>query len=148
MGNKKVNRQNARPGVYQEVINKIADDEICPFCPEHLSSIHPNPIEEKEYWIVTENAYPYAAKKEHLLLIHKSHITNISEMSPATWNELREIINTECEKRSIAGGTFLLRFGSTEQTGASVEHLHCQIFQPDRTSSEYNSKTGVVVRIG
>ncbi len=148
MGNEQVNRGNARPGVYQKVINSIADDGICPFCPEHLTRIHPNPIEEKEHWIVTENAYPYMANKEHLLFIHKSHITNISELTASAWEELRIIINAECKKRSIFGGTFLMRFGDTQHTGATVEHLHCQLFQPDVNSPEYDPKTGVVVRIG
>jgi diadenosine tetraphosphate (Ap4A) HIT family hydrolase len=97
---------------------------------------------------VTDNAYPYKAKKEHLLLIHKEHITSISEMTAPAWEELHTIINTECEKRNITGGTFLLRLGNTQETGASVNHLHCQIFQPDRDSPEYDQKTGVLVRIG
>lgn len=148
MGDKQVNINNARDGIYKNVIEKIASDGVCPFCKEHLSSIHPNPLDERGYWIVTDNAYPYKAKKEHLLLIHKVHITNINEITPPAWKELHEIIIEESKKRSIEGGTFLFRFGNTGKTGASVQHLHCQLFEPDTESPEYDPSSGVLIRIG
>jgi ATP adenylyltransferase len=143
-----VNIDNARPGVYTDVIKKIEQDKICPFCPEHLLTIHPNPIEGKKYWVVTDNAYPYKPKKEHVLLIHKKHISNINELSPEAWVELKEIINTEQSKRNITGGTLMMRFGETKFTGASVTHLHAHLFQSDPDSEEYDRTKGVLTRIG
>jgi diadenosine tetraphosphate (Ap4A) HIT family hydrolase len=143
-----VNIDNARPGVYTDVIKKIEHDKICPFCPEHLHSIHPNPIEEKEYWIVTDNAYPYKPKKEHVLLIHKTHMSNISELSTEAWNELGTIINDEQKKRNISGGTLIMRFGETKYTGASVTHLHAHLFQSDPDNKEYDKTKGILTRIG
>jgi ATP adenylyltransferase len=143
-----VNIDNARPGVYTDVIKKIEQDKICPFCPEHLHSIHPNPIEEKRYWIITDNAYAYKPKKEHVLLIHKTHISKISEISNEAWSELKGIIDSEQQNRNISGGTLMMRFGETRYTGASVTHLHVHLFQSDPDSEDYDKTKGVLTRIG
>jgi ATP adenylyltransferase len=143
-----VNQNNARPGVYAEVIQKIGKDKICPFCAEHLTAIHPNPLEVHEYWTVTDNAYPYKPKKEHVLFIHNEHIGNISELSKGAWDELYMLIKEEKAKRNIAGGTFMLRFGDTHFTGASVTHLHAHLFQSDPEHEEYDKEKGVLTRVG
>jgi ATP adenylyltransferase len=146
--NTHVNINNARPGIYTDVINKIEQDKICPFCPEHLNSVHPNSVEEKEFWTITDNAYAYRPNKHHVLLIHKAHISNVSELSSEAWSELREIINDEQKKRNITGGTIVMRFGETKYTGASVTHLHAHIFQSDPDNEEYDKTKGVLTRIG
>lgn len=148
MKDKHVNPDNARPGVYAEVIGEIEKNKICPFCEKHLSEIHPNPLEEWKYWIVTNNAYPYVPKKEHVLLIHKEHVEDVSELSSNAWNELKEIIDSEKKRRGISGGSFIMRFGETKFTGASVTHLHAHLFQSDPDSEKYDKKTGVLTRIG
>jgi diadenosine tetraphosphate (Ap4A) HIT family hydrolase len=142
-----VDLNNARPGVYTDVIKKIQEDKICPFCIEHLQSVHPNPIEEKTYWVVTDNAYAYKPKKQHVLLIHKEHIDDIAHISAEAWNELHDIIKSEKEKRGITGGTFIMRFGETKYTGASVTHLHAHLFQSDPDHEDYGP-SGVLTRVG
>ncbi len=146
--NKHVNINNARPGIYIDVIKKINQDKICPFCPEHLKSIHPNPLDEKEFWVVTDNAYSYKPNKHHVLLIYKTHITNVSELSYEAWRELKEIIDNEQKKRNINGGTIVMRFGDTKYTGASVSHLHAHIFQSNPDDKEYDKTKGILTRIG
>ena len=143
-----VNKKNAREGVYAEVIEKIGKDKICPFCAEHLGKIHPNSLEERAHWIITNNAYPYLPKKEHILLIHKEHISDIRDLSAEAWSELKSIIDELSKKRNIAGGSFILRFGESKFTGASVTHLHAHLFQSNPDSQDYNKKTGVLTRIG
>lgn len=143
-----VDVHNARPGVYADVIKKIGDEKICPFCTEHLHAIHPNPITEKTHWFVTDNAYPYKPKKEHVLLIHKTHISDISELSDPAWEELHEILTSEQKKRNIKGGTFMMRFGETTYTGATVTHLHAHLFQSNPDDPEYDKSKGVFTRIG
>lgn len=148
MSDEHVNLNNARPGVYSEVIKKIGENKICPFCPEHLHSIHPNPIQEKKYWLITDNAYPYKPKKEHILLIHKTHIGDVSELSNEAWIELKNIIDNLKSERNISGGSFIMRFGNTKYTGASVTHLHAHIFQSDPDNPEYDKSKGILTRIG
>jgi ATP adenylyltransferase len=129
------------------VLKKIGNDKICPFCEEHLYSVHPNPIEARNYWFVTNNAYPYGPKKEHVLFIHKAHVSHVSELSPEAWEELQEIVNEENKKRGITGATFMMRFGETKYTGSTVTHLHAHLFQSDPDHDDYGP-TGVLTRVG
>jgi diadenosine tetraphosphate (Ap4A) HIT family hydrolase len=146
--NKHVDLDNARDGIYKDTIKKIQESAICPFCEEHLTKIHPNPIEEKKYWVVTNNAYPYKPTKQHILIIHKKHIDNINDLNPDAWIELFEIIKEENIKRDIKGGTYMMRFGETKYTGASVTHLHCHIIQSNPDDSSYDPKKGILTRVG
>jgi ATP adenylyltransferase len=143
-----VDLNNARPGVYQKVIEEIKKSSICPFCPEHIRNIHKNPLEEKEFWLVTDNMYPYKPTKKHLLIIHKKHIEHFSELTEDAWKELFRIIKEEGKKLNIEGGTFLMRFGKSRYTGSSVSHLHCQLIQSDPDHPEYERTKGVITRVG
>lgn len=143
-----VNKQNARPGVYSEVIKQIAEQKVCPFCPEQLANFHKNPIELGKYWLATDNMYPYKPNKHHLLFIHIAHIQHIAEISPEAWAELGEIIRQQTAKRQITGGTFYLRFGDTHFTGASVTHLHANLVQSDPEDPAYDPAKGIYTRVG
>ncbi len=114
--------------VYGNVIAKIQEDGVCPFCPEHLLKYHKNPILlDKKFWLATENMYPYKNTQHHLLLIHKKHIEHVKEISPEAWTELNAVAHELFDTYKIAGGSFLMRFGETLYTGASVTHLHAHI---------------------
>lgn len=143
-----VNPDNSKRGEYAKVIDDIAKEKICPFCPEHIHRIHPNPIVEKTFWLVTDNAYPYKPVKQHLLLVHKAHIETVAELSKEAWSELQDIIVELSKDKDMAGGAFMMRFGDTKYTGASVTHLHAQIVQGDPDSPEYDKAKGVICRIG
>ena len=139
----------ARPtGEYSKVIDKIAKDGVCPFCPEHLSKYHKRPLEDKVYWTVTDNMYPYKPSKHHRLIIHRKHITHIDQVAPAAWHELMEIFLKESADRKISGGTLVMRFGDTKFTGASVSHLHAHIVQSDPDDPSYEKEKGLTMRIG
>jgi ATP adenylyltransferase len=134
-----VNSDNARnrpEGTYSQVLDKINKDGVCPFCPEHVTNYHPNPIlKDGKHWLYTTNAYPYKGAVHHFLLIHKTHIENFQDISPAAWLELQELINLIHTEHSIKGGAFVCRFGETKYTGASVAHLHAQIIIGTGTQS-------------
>jgi len=124
-------------GKYSSVIAQIQKDGVCPFCPEQLEKYHKNPILiDKTHWLVTENMYAYKGTKHHFLLIHKNHIKHMNELSSEAWAELHEISNEVFGKYNVEGGAFLMRFGNTKYTGASVNHLHAHIIcadpKPDR----------------
>lgn len=153
MKKKHVAVTNARPGTgYLEVLKKIENHGVCPFCSEHLATYHPNPIlEERKHWKITNSAFPYKPARVHLLLIHKEHIEHIDELSEEAWNELHVIIVEQTKRLGIAGGTFLLRFGDTTFTGGSVTHLHAHLVQSDPSDPTYTDKkavTGLAARIG
>ena len=120
---------SGRPdGQYNEVINSIKNDGVCPFCPDYLEKYHKNPIlTSTENWLATRNMYPYKNTSQHLLFIHKKHIEDISEVEQKAWSELHEITEAVRKQLNIVGGTLLMRFGDTTRTGASVSHLHAQL---------------------
>ncbi len=143
-----VDQSNARPGTYGEVIADIAQKGVCPFCPEQIHNFHKKPIEKRQYWLVTDNMYPYPATKQHMLLVHITHIEHISDISKEAWAELHEIIREQTKKHHIAGGSFVLRFGDTKFTGASVTHLHAHIIQSNPDDQQYDKQKGLQVRLG
>lgn len=139
----------ARPtGEYAKVINSIAKDGVCPFCPEHLAKYHKNPLVHKKYWTVTDNMYPYKPNKHHKLLIHREHITHMNELGPEALAELLEIVKNESSSGEYSGGTFIMRFGETKYTGASVTHLHAHLIQSDPDDPSYDKTKGLMMRIG
>ncbi|MCX6716234.1 MAG: hypothetical protein NT077_04485 [Candidatus Taylorbacteria bacterium] len=146
-----VNKSNTQLPVrdeYAKVISKIADDGVCPFCPEHLAEYHKKPFETKKFWVVTDNMYPYKPSLHHRLIIHIEHITHIDQVSPPAWHELMEIFIKEVADRKITGGTLIMRFGETKFTGASVSHLHAHIVQSNPDDPAYDKVKGLVMRIG
>lgn len=135
--NKNINLQNARRKKQREVMEQIKNDGVCPFCVEHLEKYHTEPIlEKREGWIVTNNAYPYEGSSTHLLFIHQKHITHASEITKEEWGELHALVEKYVKKFELAGATLLMRFGNTNCTGGTVEHLHAQVVSSDPDSDK------------
>lgn len=143
-----VNEQNSKRGHYADVIKDIADKQVCPFCPEQLTNFHKNPIRKYGHWIVTNNMYPYRPVKQHILLIHEQHIEHVRDLSNEAWIELHEVIKQEASERKMVGGAFMMRFGDTHFTGASVAHLHAHLVQSDPAAGDYDPELGLRARIG
>lgn len=109
-------------------MNKIREDGVCPFCPENLKDYHDKPIlENREHWIITENAYPYQGAETHLLFILKRHTTHMNDLSGKEWSKLKESVDFFVQKYNLEGATILMRFGNTNRTGGTVSHLHAQL---------------------
>lgn len=143
------NNSQSRPtGEYSKVISEIAQKGVCPFCPDQLRNFHKKPIEERTYWWVTDNMYPYKPTHHHCLFIHKQHVTHFSELSVEAYQELQEIVREQSTKRSITGGTLVMRFGETRFTGSTVSHLHAHLVQSNPDDPEYDPSKGVIMRIG
>lgn len=144
-----VNLENTahRPaGTYGKVIDQIQKDGVCPFCPESRAKYHKNPIiREGSFWLLTNNMYPYEGAKYHALLIHKAHVTDFSEVSKEAWSELDDFVKDFTAENNIPGGTFIMRFGDTRYTGASVVHLHANLVSPD---GENKDRKPIIARIG
>jgi len=147
--NSHVNLTNAhRPGndEYKKVIEKIGNDKVCPFCRDHLLNYHKNPIlKEGERWTVTTNMYPYKNTKFHFLLIHKEHITDTENIPPESFLELQNHITWLVKEYNIPGGTLMMRCGNTENTGATVTHIHAHFIVADFSNPDHEP---VLARVG
>lgn len=123
-----VNLSHARTAFQREVMKKIVRDKVCPFCMKHFLKYHTKPIiKEGEYWVLTENFEPYKGTKHHLLAVSKKHVERFEKLSPAAQAELFSLFGDEVRKRKIPGGAIFMRFGNTDYTGGTVEHLHAQL---------------------
>ena len=123
-----VNLSHARTKFQRDVMRRIERDKVCPFCMKHFLKYHTKSIiKNGKYWLITENFQPYAGSKLHLLAVSKKHVQRLEELPSAAQNELFSLFFTELKKKKIKGGSFFMRFGDTNYTGGTVEHLHAQL---------------------
>ncbi len=116
------------------VMEEIKRQGHCPFCRENLDKYHKNPIlKEGEFWLLTDNQWPYEHTKHQLLAIYKTHIEHLKEIDPKAGAELFLMFAEEAKKRNIPGGGIAMRFGSSEHGnyGSSVLHIHAHLVEPD-----------------
>lgn len=136
---KHLNLSHARTDEQFSLMEKISEDRVCPFCPEHLKKYHPKPIiKEGKWWIVTENMTPYEGTALSILLICKKHVTTISEITPETGKELLELSSWISGHYKISSGALFMRFGDTDKTGATVAHLHAQLIAGNSSRNKGN----------
>ena len=143
-----VDFDNAR---YEDQALVMAESEaagVCPFCPESLGKYHHSPIEwEGSHWVVTKNGWPYVNTRVHLLAILKEHQESVDQLSDAAAAELFTALKWEIKEYQIPGGGLVVRFGDTNYSAGSVNHLHAHIIQPDITAPGYADQP-VKVKIG
>lgn len=127
-----ININNAREDKQIEVMRQIADQAHCPFCEENLHRYHKNPIlKEGQYWLVTKNQWPYPHTKHHLLIIYKKHATRLADLASEAGTELFALIKELEREFAFEGGGLALRFGDTDYSAGTVNHLHAQLIVPD-----------------
>ena len=126
-----VDLKNARRPDQRSVMEQIIKDGKCPFCEENLRMYHTQKIHtENEFWILTDNQYPYTGTKVHLLAISKIHAEALSELPVGTGEALLDLMKWAEHEFCSSGGAFAMRFGKTEFSGATVKHLHAQFILP------------------
>lgn len=117
---------HARTPEQIEIMKKIVEDGVCPFC--HFAAYHPKPIiKETKWWYLSENMSPYVGTRIHLMLVYKKHATLTSEIDPEAAKELFSLIGWAEKEYQMVGGSFFVRFGQSEYTGGSVDHYHVQM---------------------
>jgi hypothetical protein len=119
---------HARTKEQVELMRKIVEDGVCPFCPEYFTKYHPKPIlKEGKWWYVSENMSPYEGTRLSLIFVYKKHAVMPSEIEAEAAKELIELIGWAEKKYKLEGGSFFIRFGKSELTGGSVDHFHGQL---------------------
>lgn len=141
-----LNLSNARNKKQKGRMEKINGEGICPFCPKNLPKYHKSPIIKKgKWWILTPNDFPYRGISLHFLAIYKKHIKNISEISFGANKELIKLFNEIVLENKIKGGSLFIRFGETDYTGGTVEHLHAHLISGGR---KQKNKKSIKVKLG
>lgn len=133
-----VDLDNAREDDQKQVMQDIIDAEHCPFCPENLQKYHKHPVEiDGEFWTVTKNQWPYKNTKHHYLAILKRHAENLYELTEAEGAELIILLGKLQQKLDVTGGGLAFRFGDTNYSGGTVNHLHAQFIIPDIDKEDF-----------
>lgn len=133
-----VDIDNARVPEQLAEMQQILREGHCPFCPEHLAKHHKDPIvRETKYWLLTPNQWPYKHTKVHLLAIYKQHAVDLVEIDPEAGQDLLELMQWASREYQVLGGAFAMRFGDTNYSAGSVNHIHAQFIQPDLDDPEY-----------
>jgi diadenosine tetraphosphate (Ap4A) HIT family hydrolase len=126
-----VNLNNFRLDEQRRVMENIAENQECPFCPENIDKYHKQKTLRKgAYWTVTKNQWPYKYTDIHLLAIANYHAEKLSDLKKGAFDELLEhMVWVEKEFNIITGG-LCMRFGDMSKNGASVNHLHVHLIVP------------------
>lgn len=133
-----ININNSREEEQIEVMQKIADQAHCPFCEESLRLYHKGPIlKETKHWLVTRNQWPYKHTKHHFLLIYRKHVTKLEKLETAAGSELFDLVKELEQEYQFEGGGFSMRFGDTDFSAGTVNHLHVQLVVPDAMAEDF-----------
>jgi len=133
-----ININNSREKDQIKVMQKIADQAHCPFCEENLRLYHKEPIlKETKHWLVTKNQWPYKHTKHHFLLIYKKHVTKLEELETEAGSELFDLVKELEKEYQFEGGGFSMRFGDTDFSAGTVNHLHVQLVIPDAMAKDF-----------
>lgn len=137
MSELQVNVDAARTPEQRGVLEDIIDDGVCPFCIESLAKYHKLPIlREGDFWLATENQWPYKFTRSHHLIIAKQHVETITELPSGAFEELGEHAKALVTENSMEYGGLAMRFGTPEMTGASVRHLHVHLLRAAENLAE------------
>jgi diadenosine tetraphosphate (Ap4A) HIT family hydrolase len=131
MSDSYVNMDNARYDDQREVMERIEEARVCPFCPDHLKEFHRQPIlRSGEHWNLTPIQWPYEHTSTHLLAIAAYHAETLSDLKNGSFDELQEHLQWAELTYKIAAGGLAMRFGDVTKNGASVKHLHMHLIVP------------------
>lgn len=126
---------NARVSQQREKMVDAMREGVCPFCSEHFSTYHDAPvIYQGDQWFISANDYPYEGTRVHFLVIARTHITTLSELTPEMLTGLGQALQWIEETAKIPGGAFFMRFGDMRYTGATIAHLHGHVVSGDEDS--------------
>lgn len=127
-----VDLENARLDEQRKVMQEIIDEGHCPFCLDNLRKYHKQQIlRDGKYWILTQNQWPYDFTRVHLLAILKTHAVNLGQVPPEAGKELFELLSWAEKEYDVEGGAIGMRFGDTNHSAGTVNHIHAQFIVPD-----------------
>lgn len=133
--NKVVDPRFAKSEEYGSVIETIANEGKCPFCPDNFK-YHKNKILKKySEWFITRSSWPYENADEHFLIIGENHKEHISDLDSRDMIEVNFLAKWAVAEFKLEGGVLALRFGATEYTGATVCHLHFHLIIPQKSKT-------------
>ncbi|OHA84535.1 MAG: hypothetical protein A2591_04165 [Candidatus Yonathbacteria bacterium RIFOXYD1_FULL_52_36] len=148
--NQLVNLSHTRGDEQTNVYHRIAEGGFCPFCWENFQKNHKKPLLiQTEWWIATENQWPYQGSTLHMLFVYRDHVDDPTKVAPDAWSEFYQHILPAIMKRyHINGGGIYMRFGNTNITGSSVAHFHANLIVGGEMIEQPTSEDWLTVALG
>lgn len=110
-----------------------------PFLPANLAKYHHHPvIKQGKYWYITKNQWPYDHTREHYLIIANQYWTKLEQITPEAGAEALLLAEWLKKHLNVPGGALCIRFGNTDYSGATIDHLHWQFIIPDIHAPDYD----------
>lgn len=129
---------NARHADQKEKMLEYLQNGTSPFMPEQIEKDgYQKIIKKTKHWYITTNRWPYEHTKYHYLIIANQYWTQIDEITPEASSEIIPLVQWLCRELKVPGGAVCLRFGDTNYSGGTVDHLHWQFIVPDLEDSNY-----------
>jgi len=121
-------------GAYRGSLDEAERKGQCPFCKAERQT---GALFEVDGWFVDYNPYPAMDRKgghptHHLLFICKDHRTDAFSLTEKDWSAISFLVSCVRAKLGFTGGGICWRFGSPDQSGATVLHLHFHLIVPRR----------------
>lgn len=135
----KLDIDNARYPDQIATMQASLDAGESPFLPENLAKYHHLPvIKTGRFWYVTANQWPYQHTRVHFLIIANQYWTSLDQVPPEAGSEVIELAQWLQKEYHVAGGALCIRFGDTDYSGATIDHLHWQFIVPDLQTPDYD----------
>lgn len=119
---------NARSDEQRAEMQRLENNEICMFCPEHLAD---NPAHQTllrtEHWTVTPNRFPYQGTVLHLLLVPDAHVTDLMDLSDVARHEFWSVLRWVREHYELRYYGLGIRNGDPKHIGGTIRHLHMHV---------------------
>ncbi len=129
---------NARHEDQKAKMTEYIKNGVSPFLPDQIEKDgHQKILKQGEYWYITTNRWPYSHTKFHYLIISNQYWTSLDQITPAASAELIPLVQWLAHHLHVTGGALCLRFGNTNYSGGTIDHLHWQFVVPDITAQDY-----------
>lgn len=90
----------------------------CVFCKIIKGEIAAEFVKKTDNFVVFADAHPTAPL--HLLIVPKTHVSDIASVNGQMWNEIRQIALDLAEEKKVDGFELAVNYGSR----AEIKHLH------------------------
>ncbi len=128
--------ENARDPEQLRIMEELAKQGKCYFCLETFNELRPEKIIfGGPHWFVTENNFPNKGGVKQFLIVSKTHITKVTQLSHYAKLELFECIAWLERHLEVDGESIFVRSGNMDLTGATIDHLHFHFISGDKKSA-------------
>jgi ATP adenylyltransferase len=144
-----MNMHNARDKGQLARMQQLKNEKRCFFCENNYTDIGASPaVYESPFWYIKKNDYPYKGSVHHYLIVPKTHINSLSDISSKSWSALSKAIEWLEEKLKVKGYSIFARSGDMHYTGATIDHLHFHFLTGAKSSGPSKLKDNILVSLG